>query len=235
MFLLEANKVCLTRRSAEPLTSGSRNIYLCRFRFSEDWEGVDRLAVFCGSGEERAVPLGPDDTCQIPHEVLASPGGSLYAGVYGTKNGQLVMPTIQAWLGQIQYGTHPADVSNPPTPGVYEQLLEETKSAKAIAESVRKDADAGKFQGEAGLGFPPGGLAGQALVKVSDADYDTRWIYPSGGGSIPDQLGNGLMIDPEGRLAVQTADKAQPDNTLPITSAAVAVSLGNIDALLSAL
>lgn len=235
MFLLDANKICLTPRSIEPLTSGSRNIFLCQFCFSSDWEGMERLAVFCGAGVERSVLLGPDNLCKIPQEVLASPGGNLYVGVYGTRNGDTVMPTMEACLGKIHRGSQPAEVSTPPSPGVYEQLLEEARSAKAIAESVRKDADEGKFQGEPGLGFPPGGLKDQVLIKNSDDDFDTRWLYLSGGGSIPDQLGNGLMIDHEGRLAVNTADQAQTDNTLPITSAAVAVSLGNIDVLLSAL
>lgn len=29
--------------------------------------------------------------------------------------------------------------------------------------------------GAAGVGVPPGGLAGQVLVKLSAADYDTGW------------------------------------------------------------
>lgn len=28
-------------------------------------------------------------------------------------------------------------------------------------------------------GVPPGGLTGQVLVKLSDADYDVAWVTPS--------------------------------------------------------
>jgi hypothetical protein len=28
-------------------------------------------------------------------------------------------------------------------------------------------------------GIPPGGLTGQVLVKLSDADYDVGWVTPS--------------------------------------------------------
>lgn len=46
------------------------------------------------------------------------------------------------------------------------------------------------------------------------------------------KVGNGLKYDAEGHLAVDTADEAEQDNTLPITSAAVYTSIGNIEALL---
>ena len=45
-------------------------------------------------------------------------------------------------------------------------------------------------------------------------------------------LGHALMWDKQGRLAVQVADTAEEDNTLPITAAAVHTELGNIEILL---
>lgn len=43
-----------------------------------------------------------------------------------------------------------------------------------------------------------------------------------------------LNLDPEtGVLSVNTADVVEPDNTLPITSAAVHTTVGNIEILLS--
>lgn len=50
------------------------------------------------------------------------------------------------------------------------------------------------------------------------------------GGSF--SLGHALMWDSQGRLAVQVADTAEADNTLPITAAAVHTELGNIEILL---
>lgn len=46
------------------------------------------------------------------------------------------------------------------------------------------------------------------------------------------KVGHGLKVV-DGALTVDTAGDAEPDNTLPITSAAVYVELGNIDALLA--
>ena len=38
-------------------------------------------------------------------------------------------------------------------------------------------------KGDPGVGVPAGGTTGQALVKASDADYDTTWSTISGGGT----------------------------------------------------
>lgn len=53
-----------------------------------------------------------------------------------------------------------------------------------------------------------------------------------GGGGINYEIGSGLKV--EGNvLSVDTATEVEKDNTLPITSAAVYTTVGNIDVLLS--
>lgn len=47
------------------------------------------------------------------------------------------------------------------------------------------------------------------------------------------KIGGGLAITADGTLSVDTADRAEEDNTRPITSAAVYTELGNINALLA--
>lgn len=51
------------------------------------------------------------------------------------------------------------------------------------------------------------------------------------GGGITFTLDDTLKLE-NGVLGVNTADAAEQDNTLPITSAAVAASVGNIEAIL---
>lgn len=55
---------------------------------------------------------------------------------------------------------------------------------------------------------------------------------PGDGGGFPYQLGSSLKIVGGTTLEVNTADQAEADNTLPISSAAVHTTVGNIDALL---
>lgn len=57
-------------------------------------------------------------------------------------------------------------------------------------------------------------------------------VETGGGGSWG--IGAGLKVV-DGKLTVDTADKVEQDNTLPVTSAAVYVQTGNIEALLAAL
>lgn len=56
----------------------------------------------------------------------------------------------------------------------------------------------------------------------------------SGGGAVPYKIGDGLKVV-NSTLMVDTADAVEQDNTLPVTSAAVYVEIGNIEALLAAL
>ena len=46
------------------------------------------------------------------------------------------------------------------------------------------------------------------------------------------QIGHGLKVTGTNTLEVDTAEDAQQDNTLPITSAAVYSTVGNIEILL---
>lgn len=67
--------------------------------------------------------------------------------------------------------------------------------------------------GPPGVGVPPGGTTGQALIKLSDSDYDTGWRTPAGGGGsgggtvqsvnrvLPDNAGN-VQLTPENIGAV---------------------------------
>ena len=56
----------------------------------------------------------------------------------------------------------------------------------------------------------------------------------SAGGAVPYKIGDGLKVV-EGTLMVDTANVVEEDNTKPVTSAAVYVEIGNIEALLASL
>lgn len=123
MFQLYAKKNQLTVRQREPLTSGSVNVNAARFEFSPDWEGLERVAVFRAGVESRSVVLGADGQCVIPWETLASHGRQLTAGVYGTRGGEVVLPTVWASLGTVLEGAAPGKEAQPPTPDLWRQEL----------------------------------------------------------------------------------------------------------------
>lgn len=124
MFELYAKKNQLQLCKREPLTSGSVNVYEAKFGFSEDWAGLEKTAVFRAGEASASVLLEESGECVIPWEVLQKPGVRLEAGVYGTRGGEVVLPTIWADLGYICTGVAPTGELYPPTPELWQQELD---------------------------------------------------------------------------------------------------------------
>ena len=109
----------------ETLVSGTVNKYRAEFVFDDSWEGYTKTAVFradsFGSITSREVLLA-GDACQVPHECLIA-GALLRVGVYGI-SGDITTPTIytQEPIG-IARGAEPAESTQDPTPGVYQQII----------------------------------------------------------------------------------------------------------------
>jgi len=122
-FALYADKNQLIVRQREPITSGSVNVYMVQFAFSGDWEGLTRTAVFKAGGVSRSVLLGADGQCVIPWETLISHGQQLTVGVYGVRDGSMVLPTIWVGLGTILKGVECGEGAQPPMPNLWEQRL----------------------------------------------------------------------------------------------------------------
>lgn len=124
MFVLYADKNQLSVREKEPITSGSVNVYPVRFEFSEDWDGLEKTAIFQAGCMEKTVSL-TGGACTVPAEVLSEPGGYyLMAGVCGKQGESTVLPTIWANLGLILEGAVIGDAPEPtpPTEGWQEAL-----------------------------------------------------------------------------------------------------------------
>ena len=80
-------------------------------------------------------------------------------------------------------------------------------------------------------GFESGG--DPAVPPTPDLYQKLLKEFAGSGGGTAYTIGYGLKLDAEtNTLSVDTADKMEQDNTLPITSAAVYVEVGNINALL---
>lgn len=78
-----------------------------------------------------------------------------------------------------------------------------------------------------------GNLADLTTEDKSSLVSAINEVRRTGGGGTAYTIGHGLKLDAKtNTLSVDTADKMEQDNTLPITSAAVYVEVGNINALL---
>ena len=139
------------------LTSGMVGVPIL-FKLDSAWNGLNIVATFIGSGEKICVPLLSNREITVPWEVLVKPNNRLLIGLEGRSDGgTMVIPTVWAnaayvYEGAVADGTE----SNPPTPSVYDQILE----------SIR----AGMLQGEPGpAGFSP-------TIEVTKTDGGNRVV-----------------------------------------------------------
>lgn len=136
-------KVVNQRLYLEPpeTAEGTREYLKAEFSFSEEWDGMTKTAFFRGADGENHPKLLEDDTCTVPAEALAAPG-RVGVSVSGTRGETIITTDIKSFSAPATLsGGTPSD----PEPTVWQQILDKVDETKQIAQSVRDDADAGKF------------------------------------------------------------------------------------------
>ncbi len=179
MFLFSIQGVSAKLDRRETLTSGAQNIYLCQFQFDSQWDELDKTAVFQAQDVKISVVVDENGRCQIPWEVLAKPYVKVFAGVYGTKNGELIMPTVMIDLGQVRKGASLGEEAGEPTPDVYSQILASANEAAEAVKDLKADAEAGRFRGADGL-TPQIGENGNWFLGQVDTGKPSRGIGAAG-------------------------------------------------------
>ena len=114
------------------------------------WRELRKTVVFRGAVTKDVVT--DDRIVTIPQEVVATPNTALSVGVYGVDaNGNLAVPTLWAELGHIRPAADPSgDTTTAPSLPVWAQIKQIADEAKQQAQSVRDDADTGRFDGAQG-------------------------------------------------------------------------------------
>lgn len=184
-----------------------------RFEFSNEWNGYAKTAVFRHTSLENPVTLVLNESSEyslgngaflVPWEVIKCPEFSV--SVFGTRSGsrittkQIVCPVEQSGYGE-------GDAPTEPTSTEFEQLEAICEQAKSVADSLRADAENGKFKGDTGAK----GTDGKTPVK--GVDYFTDSDIASLG--IP-------KVD--GKFS-ETSDNAQSGKAV---AAAIAAAVGGI-------
>lgn len=127
MFTISIGKAEATCADKITLTSGMVKAVRVAFIFSEEWENFDKIVVFSNGAETLDVSLGEDNTCYIPHEMMADAGRDVTCGVYGYKgegSKRVAIPTVKCSLGKVVEGVNPSgDESADPTPTIWEEVV----------------------------------------------------------------------------------------------------------------
>ncbi len=178
------------------ITSGTVGLPV-EFTFDEAWNGLGKTAVFRAGS--RSYPVScVQSTAIVPWEVLEKGGVGLYVGVFGAdEEGIVKIPTVWACVDTIAAGTQiPETVPAEPASNVYDQILAAASKAVETANSVRQDADSGKFIGPVG---PKGdaGVIDFVVVSQLPAVGDTSKIYlmPEADGEEPNRFGEYVFIE----------------------------------------
>ena len=153
----DVKKQIITRTDQNQVVANSKNYLKAKFSFTEEWQGK-KTALFKHKSQNLVYELWLDenDICFVPWEVIKS--GSFFVSVVC---GELIT-TSNACVDVDDSGFngdkfHPTD----PTPTVYSQILK-------IAQSVRDDADAGKFNGKDGAGAKI--TAGENILVLTEQE-----------------------------------------------------------------
>ena len=136
-------KVVNQRLYLEPpeTAEGTREYLKAEFSFSEEWDGMTKTAFFRGANGDTVPRLLEEDTCTVPAEVLAA-SGRVGVSVSGTLGETVITTDIKSFsVPATLSGGTPSD----PEPTVWQQILDKVDETKQIAQSVREDAEAGKF------------------------------------------------------------------------------------------
>lgn len=145
---------------------GTRGYITCRFSFvSDEWKSGKIRAMFKNSklSDIYHCEIAADGTVVIPHEVLAEQGTVSIATVAEHEDSvRVTTNAVSFYNDNTIYGEKETD----PTPSEYMQVINAAKEAQKIAQSVRDDADSGKFNGAPGADGTPGADGKAATVSV---------------------------------------------------------------------
>lgn len=152
----------------------------------DSWDGLDILAVFhAPNGTAKKVVVGADGMLNVPPEATAKQAGVgriVFAGL--AENVQRI--TVDMGYNIKPHSDIEGDNPGTPTPDVVQQILTEAQNAnvnsakakelatdaKDIAQSVRDDADNGKFSGKDGAKGDKGDVGTTPQLKIGE---DNLW------------------------------------------------------------
>ena len=159
MLTLTINERDITMSNRQTFRKGTVGAK-CKIVFTDFWSKYNKTIVFKPTSKFIGGPFVVYATdmeieVTIPWEVM-SEVGSFRIGVYGTADDE-VLPTLWSEYNEVEDATDTSgEAPQDPSPSVYQQILELTTEAVNISNSVREDADAGKFKGDKGDKGDPG-------------------------------------------------------------------------------
>ena len=160
----------IKRTDKNIVVANSKNYLRAKFTFlTDDWGGTV-TGIFNGF----TAILDKNNECVVPWEALQFPGELMVSAFCGDRQ-----TANKAYLTIMESGYIVRQTPEPPTPDVYQQLIDIAKNAEEVANSVRSDADAGKFNGEMGPQGPKGADGTVSFDELTDEQRESL-VGPQG-------------------------------------------------------
>lgn len=149
IFLVDKNKVKhYTSDSDYTIPTDSINTIPFGFALSSDWEGYTLTSQITKADKTVNILLDKNNAGMIPPDMEE---GIWNVSLFGVKDGSKRNTTIPATLKLVKSGYNPqGQPPIQPPEDLYAKLIKQIDEANKIAQSVRDDADAGKFDGKDG-------------------------------------------------------------------------------------
>lgn len=149
IFLVDKNKVKhYTSDSDYTIPTDSINAIPFGFALSSDWEGYTLTSQITKADKTVNILLDKNNAGMIPPDMEE---GIWNVSLFGVKDGSKRNTTIPATLKLVKSGYNPQrQPPIQPPEDLYAKLIKQIDEANKIAQSVRDDADAGKFDGKDG-------------------------------------------------------------------------------------
>ncbi|MGM9683954.1 MAG: collagen-like protein, partial [Eubacteriales bacterium] len=129
-------------------TKGSYGFEKLELSFSEEWEGLSKKLVFYTPSGVSVCVVYADSPVYIPQEVFAERGCTKYAVIGYDGNRTLI--SVSGEIDVLSTLEDTDDESIPPTESETAQILSYMNAALSAAETLRSDAENGKFDGRNG-------------------------------------------------------------------------------------
>ena len=209
-----------------PLASDSRLYIAGAVSFDAEWDDITAVYLTFEPRNGTAITALLTDGAFDESLGVSLSAGTWRVSAHGSNSAGKEIHTTPLLLNVAQAGGRDGEAPSYVPPDATGQIAAVAAEARDIAQSVRDDADAGKFKGDKG---DPG--------LTPHIGENGNWFYGDEDSGIPAGAA-GIKTDhtlsyTNGVLSVNTANAPEADNTLPITSAAVNTVVGNIETLLN--
>lgn len=200
--------------SPQMITAGTRGSYgktKLKFDLSSEWDSSTCKIVFHPKRGRPIEVIYSGGEIDIPFEIMRNSGVTSYviSGIIRSNGSEEKTITLPGMIEVLYTLDDEGDETSGFTPSLAEQMLSIIGNLRDLETEDRESI----------------------VAAINDA-YRNGGGGQGGGGGVNFTPGHALELTKDGILNVLTADSAETDNTLPITSAAVATTVGNIEILL---